>query len=111
MWILSKGVVNLENGIPFSERKYHQALSVAGVAEARRLTINFSTWKRPNGSDESILLMGVEPDGGLGIPWDLVAGRVEDLRQPDAVIIDELYREKLGVTGLGQVFEIPAPAR
>jgi len=106
LWILSKGVVNLENGIPFSERKYHQALSVAGVAEARRLTINFSTWKRPNGSDESILLMGVEPDGGLGIPWDLVAGRVEDLRQPDAVIIDELYREKLGVTGLGQVFEI-----
>jgi putative ABC transport system permease protein len=106
LWILSKGVVNLENGIPFTERKYHQALGVAGVAEARRLTINFSTWKKPNGSDESILLMGVEADGALGIPWNLVAGRVEDLNQPDAVIIDELYKEKLGVTGLGQVFEI-----
>ncbi len=106
LWILSRGVVNLENGIPFTERKYHQALGVDGVAEARRLTINFSTWKKPNGSDESILLMGVEPEGGLGIPWNLVAGRVEDLRQPDAVIIDELYKEKLGVTELGQVFEI-----
>lgn len=106
LWILSRGVVNLENGIPFTERKYHQASGVDGVAEARRLTINFSTWKKPNGSDESILLMGVEPEGGLGIPWNLVAGRVEDLRQPDAVIIDELYKEKLGVTELGQVFEI-----
>lgn len=106
LWVLSKGVVNLENGIPFNERKYHQALGVPGVADARRLTINFSTWKKPNGSDESILLMGVEPDGGLGTPWSLVAGRVEDLHEPDAVIIDELYREKLGVTGLGQVVEI-----
>lgn len=106
LWILSRGVVNLENGIPFTERKYHQALGVDGVAEARRLTINFSTWKKANGSDESILLMGVEPEGGLGIPWNLVAGRVEDLLEPDAVIIDELYKEKLGVTELGQVFEI-----
>ncbi|MEY4168194.1 MAG: FtsX-like permease family protein [Blastocatellia bacterium] len=106
LWILSRGVVNLENGIPFTERKYHQALAVPGVADARRLTINFSTWKKPNGSDESILLAGVEVEGGMGVPWNLVAGRVEDLRQPDAVIIDELYREKLGVTELGQVFEI-----
>lgn len=106
LWVHSQGVVNLENGIPFNERKYHQALGVPGVADARRLTINFSTWKKPNGSDESILLMGVEADGGMGIPWNLVAGRVEDLHEPDAVIIDELYREKLGVTGLGQVVEI-----
>ena len=106
LWILSRGVVNLENGIPFSERKYHQALAVPGVADVRRLSIAFSTWKKPNGSDESILLMGIEVGGGMGVPWNLVAGRIEDLRQPDAVIIDELYREKLGVTGLGEVFEI-----
>jgi putative ABC transport system permease protein len=106
LWVITKGVVNLENGIPFSERKYFMAQGVAGVADVRRLTVNFATWKKPNGADESILLLGVEVDGGLGGPWDLVEGEVADLLQPDAVIIDELYKEKLGVVKLGQVAEI-----
>jgi putative ABC transport system permease protein len=35
-----------------------------------------------------------------------VQGRVEDLKSPDAVIMDELYKQKLGVTHIGEVFEI-----
>jgi len=31
---------------------------------------------------------------------------VEDLNVPDGVIVDELYKEKLGVTKVGEVFEI-----
>lgn len=106
LWVISKGVVNLESGIAFSERKYYQALGIAGVADARRQTVSFSTWKKPDGAEESILLFGTEVEGGMGGPWNLVAGRIEDLLQPDAVIIDELYRAKLGVTELGQVVEI-----
>jgi putative ABC transport system permease protein len=106
LWVASSGVVNLENGIPFSERKFYQAQGIAGVADVRRLTINFATWKKPSGSDESILLIGVEVEGGMGTPWNLVEGRIEDLHQPDAVIVDELYKSKLGVTGIGQTVEI-----
>ena len=51
LWVITKGVVNLENGIPFSERKYFMAQGVAGVADVRRLTVNFATWKKPNGAD------------------------------------------------------------
>lgn len=106
LWVISKGVVNLESGIAFSERKYYQTLGIAGVADARRQTVSFSTWKKPDGAEESIMLFGTEVEGGMGGPWNLVAGRLEDLLQPDAVIIDELYQSKLGVTGLGQVVEI-----
>lgn len=106
LWVISKGVVNLESGIAFSERKYYQTLGIAGVADARRQTVSFSTWKKPDGAEESIMLFGTELEGGMGGPWNLVAGRLEDLLQPDAVIIDELYQSKLGVTGLGQVVEI-----
>jgi putative ABC transport system permease protein len=35
-----------------------------------------------------------------------VEGRVEDLKTPDAIIVDELYKKKLGVTRVGEVFEI-----
>jgi putative ABC transport system permease protein len=36
----------------------------------------------------------------------VVAGSVQDLRGEDTVIIDDLYRRKLGVTALGQTAEI-----
>ena len=45
-------------------------------------------------------------DDNLERPWNLVQGRVEDQKSPDAIILDELYKQKLGVTRVGEVFEI-----
>jgi putative ABC transport system permease protein len=42
----------------------------------------------------------------MGRPWNLVQGRVEDLKRPDAVIMDEIYKDKLGVSRAGELFEI-----
>jgi putative ABC transport system permease protein len=42
----------------------------------------------------------------MGAPWNLTHGSTADLQQPNAVIVDELYREKLGVSEIGQTVEI-----
>ena len=52
------------------------------------------------------MIIGVEPTATMGRPWNLVSGRVEDLEQPDAIIVDELYLKKLGVQGVGDTVEI-----
>lgn len=39
-------------------------------------------------------------------PWNLVAGTVAALDEPDAVIVDELYLAKPGIAGVGDVAEI-----
>ena len=106
LWITSRDITNLENGVPFGEMKYYQAKGVAGVGEAQKHVTGFGQWKKPNGAEEGILLIGAPPDGSMGRPWNVVSGSLEDLKQPDAVFVDELYREKLGVTHLGQVVEI-----
>lgn len=106
LWIISSGVTHLETGVPFSERKYYQVMGVPGVEAVEKHVAGFSQWKKPDGAEEGILLIGFNLDDPIGGPWNLVAGGLEDLRAPDAVIIDELYREKLGVRELGQVFEI-----
>src|SRR5882724_4758484 len=46
------------------------------------------------------------PGSGLGEPWNMVQGSVADLKQEDSVIVDELYREKLGVERIGDRIEI-----
>ena len=42
----------------------------------------------------------------LGAPWNLVSGSAAALKEPDTVIVDELYRDKLGVDTIGQTVEI-----
>jgi len=106
LWVASKNVPYVEQGVPFSERKLYQVRAIPGVADAQKYITRWAQWKQPNGHQEAVQIVGFNPDGELGRPWNLVEGSVEDLKAPDAVIMDELYKEKLGVTHLGQLFEI-----
>jgi putative ABC transport system permease protein len=106
LWITSKNVTYVEQGFPFSERKLYQIRAIPGVAEAQKYITHWTGWKRPDGGQESVQIVGFNPDSDLGKPWNLVEGRVEDLKRPDAVIVDELYKQKLGVTRVDEVFEI-----
>jgi putative ABC transport system permease protein len=106
IWIVSKGASNVDQAVPITERRRFQALSVPGVAAADKYLVQFAQWQRPDGGSETINLVGFDPDRGVGGPWNLVAGSIDALKTPDSIIIDELYREKLGITRLGQTVEI-----
>src|SRR5690242_16000093 len=104
LWVCAKGVPYFDVGSVLPERRQYQILGVPGVASADKLIVRFTTWKRPDGGEETVLMVGFNPSSAGG-PWDVTAGSVADLRQDDAVMIDESYREKLGVTHLGQSVE------
>ncbi len=106
LWIGAKGLAYLEQAAPFSERKLQQVRGTPGVAAAEKYILVWGNWKRPDGRKESVVLVGLNPDLPMGGPWNLSAGSVHDLKSADAIIVDELYRQKLGVTHLGQVLEI-----
>jgi putative ABC transport system permease protein len=106
LWVTGARVPYIEQAVPFSERKLATVLATPGVARAAKYVVRFTQWKRPDGRQESVQIVGVEPGSGLGLPWNLVAGSLDDLRRPDAVFVDEIYREKLGVDRIGQVVEI-----
>jgi len=106
LWVVSKGTPYIEQGAAFSERKLYQVLATPGVAAAEKYIVHFEQWKTPTGANESTQIVGFNPYTGVGGPWNLVEGNVEDLKTPDAVILDELYKKKLGVTKVGEVFEL-----
>lgn len=106
LWVTSKHVPYVDLGVPFSERKLYQVRAVPGVADAQKLLAQWSDWKRADGRQESIQIVGINPDAPFAQPWSLVEGTVQDLKKPDAVIMDEIYKEKLGVHHVGEVFEI-----
>jgi len=51
--------------------------SIPGVAEAEKYIAHWTQWKRPDGSEESVQIVGFDVDSPLGRPWNLVQGRVE----------------------------------
>jgi putative ABC transport system permease protein len=106
LWITSKNVPYVEQGTAFSERKLNQVRAVPGVADAQKIIAHWTQWKRHDGGEESVQIVGINVDDSLERPWNLVQGRVDDLKSPDAIILDELYKQKLGVTRIGEVFEI-----
>ena len=106
LWVAGKHVPYVEQAVPFSERKLYQVRALPGVEEAQKLIVRWMPWKRSDGGQENVLIVGLNPNSLLGRPWNLVSGTVEDLKTPDAIIVDELYLQKLGVVRIGEVFEI-----
>src|SRR5207302_4934693 len=83
-----------------------KAMSVPGVVAVEPLITRFVEWQRPDGRSEIVIVVGLDLDGGIGGPWNVVAGSIADLRMPDAIMLDRIYAEKLGVDSIGQTAEI-----
>jgi len=106
IWIVFHGVGYFDTGRMFSERKFYEVLSVPGVRQAEKYIQNFAYWKKPDGGVENVQVIGFHPGSGLGEPWNLVEGSVLNVKLEDGVIVDELYKEKLGVSKIGDRVEI-----
>lgn len=106
IWIMGRGTKNVDQAAPISERRLYQALAIPDVLTAKLFITNFALWQKPGGGIEPVMLVGFEPGSDLGTPWDLVVGDPSQLKAPDSVFIDELYRSQLGIDHLGQTVEI-----
>jgi putative ABC transport system permease protein len=106
LWIVFHSVGYFDTGRMFSERKYYEALSTPGVQQAEKYIQNFAYWKKPDGGVENVQVIGFHPGSGLGEPWNIVDGNSLDVKLEDGVIIDDLYKQKLGVRKIGDRVEI-----
>jgi putative ABC transport system permease protein len=108
LWITSRNVTHVEQGVAMPESKLYQALEVTGVERVEKHIVSLGAQaKKPDGSDEGVTLVGYDLDANLGGPWNIVEGDVRDMEKPDAIMVDKLYAEKkLGITGVGQTLEI-----
>ena len=106
IWIVFHGVGYFDTGRMFSERKFYEVLSVPGVRQAEKYIQNFAYWKKPDGGVENVQVIGFHPGSGLGEPWNVVEGSVLAVKLEDGVIVDELYKENLGVSKIGDRVEI-----
>jgi putative ABC transport system permease protein len=106
LWIVFHGVGYFDTARMFSERKFYEVLAVPGVQQAEKYIQNVAYWKKADGGLENVQIIGFHPGSGLGEPWNVVQGNVLDVKLEDGIIVDDLYKDKLGVAKTGDRVEI-----
>lgn len=105
-WVVSRGTLNVDQSLSLPARWQEKALAVPGVSAVHKYLLHFIDWRRPDGRNEFVNIVGFDTETGIGAPWKVVVGSIADLRIPHTVMMDRLYAEKLGIKRIGDAVEI-----
>ncbi len=106
LWVVAPGTPYFDLSAPLNETRLYQAKATPGVAEAVRYIVHGARWRRPDGVEQGVQVIGFDPSGDMGHPWNLVEGNINAAKALDNVIVDEFYKKRLGVANVGDVAEI-----
>ncbi|MBI4903072.1 MAG: ABC transporter permease [Acidobacteria bacterium] len=104
LWITARGVSCFDFASPLPNRFVEIAQGVPGVLRASRIVSNFARFHSPDGHNQFVLLIGVEPEAGP-LPMPTVTGSAS-VMEPDGVLIDRSHAQLLGVSRFPQEIEI-----
>ncbi|MBV8266570.1 MAG: FtsX-like permease family protein [Planctomycetaceae bacterium] len=88
IWVMDRAVRYVDEALPLPDMDLQRVRGVSGVAWATRLFKDGAQVRLSNGGIRSVFLTGVDDAALVGAPQRMVMGSVEDLRKPDAVIVD-----------------------
>lgn len=115
IWVMAPEVQYIDDLKTIKHSKLFQVRSVEGVEWAVPMYKGILKARLKSGMFQNCNVIGIDDATLIGGPPWITVGKITDLRQPDAVIIDEIgASEKLTVTRegivdpihLGEVFEI-----
>jgi putative ABC transport system permease protein len=111
IWIADPKVEQVNDTKPLRDTDVNRVRSVDSVAWAAPLYSGAIQARMFDGSFKLIQLVGIDATTFAGAPVRMLRGRLEDLRLPNTVIIDELGVERLSEgrprpIDLGDTFEI-----
>lgn len=106
LWIVPLGTKSYDDPSLLSGRERHMALSTPGVENAEDMVVSFAKWRKPEGGQTTILLVGSEQISDKPLPWNIEEGSREALNAPDTVAIDQSYFPDLGIKGVNNHAEI-----
>lgn len=109
IWVMDRNVQFIDDIKPMSENELLRVRGIPGVETASRLYKGLGRAKLRDGNYQQVILLGLDDQSFMGAPRELVAGTIDDLRRPNAVIMDERGARQLWPDDpyrLGRVFEM-----
>jgi putative ABC transport system permease protein len=109
IWVMDNRVRFVDEAPPLQDIDIMRVRGVAGVAWAVRTYRGIVRARLEDGSTRNVRLSGLDDETLVGAPQEMVAGSVDDLKGPDAVILDTAgYEYMWGKEPfkLGRTFEL-----
>jgi len=88
LWVMDKETQYIDEVAALTTNDLYRVRGVSGVEWAVRLFKGNPRVRAADGRFRTVILMGLDDETLVGAPRRMLVGRIEDLRQPDAVIID-----------------------
>ncbi len=110
VWVCDEKVEQVNEIVSLRDIEVSRVRSVEGVEWAVPLFWSIIQTRLPNGSFQQVQLTGLDSASLAGRPSRMTEGNAEDLRLPNAVIVDQIALRKFKGKGLtlklGDTFEI-----
>lgn len=110
IWVCDAKVEQVNEVVALRDIEVDRVRSVPGVEWAVPLYWGIQQARLNDGSFQAIQLTGLDTATLVGRPAKMTAGKIEDLRLPNAVVIDQVavkkFKKKGINVGVGSVFEI-----
>lgn len=90
IWVLAPNVRYVDDLKSLADNDLYRVRGVAGVDWAVPLHKGVSRARLDDGRFQQLFLIGVDDGTLIGVPRNMLVGSLADLRQPDAVVIDEI---------------------
>ncbi|MFQ3589812.1 MAG: ABC transporter permease [Chloracidobacterium sp.] len=88
VWVMDKETQYIDEVAALTTNDLYRVRGVPGVAWAVRLFKGNPRVRAADGRFRTVILMGLDDETLVGAPRRMLVGNIEDLRRPDAVIID-----------------------
>jgi putative ABC transport system permease protein len=95
VWVMDPKVKYVDDVKPMADTHLYRVRGVPGVDWAVRLYKGIARARLEGGSYEQVILLGLDDATFIGAPLNMIEGSVDDLRSPDAVIMDIVGYRKL----------------
>ncbi len=88
IWVMKTSVETLDQGYPISELSVNRVRSVPGVEWAVPYYQSSAQLRTEDGRLKLVQLVGMDDSSMVGAPQQMLIGNVQDLQQPDAIVMD-----------------------
>ncbi|MEZ0388156.1 MAG: ABC transporter permease [Verrucomicrobium sp.] len=111
IWVVDERVEQVNETNPLRDTDVARVRSVDSVAWAMPIYSGIQRVRLASGTFKLIQLIGIDPATFAGAPTKMIEGRLEDLRLPNTVVIDDLAVTRLSKARgqkvkVGDMFEI-----
>ncbi|MDX2131958.1 MAG: ABC transporter permease [Planctomycetota bacterium] len=106
LWVADPGIQWISEYRALSDEKLARVRSVPGVRWAEPLFNAYAVTELPDNNFKRVQIIGIARTTLVGRPEEMIEGRVENLWQPDAIIVEENSAVLMGGVRMGDVIKI-----